>query len=1379
MNKSYKVVFSRVRGGMVVASEAASCPRKKTVKTVIAAAAAALAMGSVMAQEAPTVPDTVWANKTISEDLTVDKGQSFTVDSATMTGGTLTVNGAVNRALDGTNYDGLFTMTGGTIAVGESGNFEVRDFKMSGDSKITAAGSEGNNTVNDPHGRTAPAFGSYNSFVMDGGEITLENGGRIWIGSAKKDNPESYERMQLNKGTINLAGEGFITGNKRCIAKVDYYDGSVKVDSNTLAYNVIGLDGVNVSVTGTGNVIDAAGTELTAGTLDIAQDAALNIRATTSTNQADSKELAQMLKDQSYVSVSGTGVLDVDGRLEVNVKELRLQDGGTINMNTGSWAGWVYSSSADAGKGSLVVSGGKLNINGLAGMDMYDVTINGGEINVIGPEDADAGAGPGNSVRTSPSLGGYNSFTMTGGTVNLDNNGRLWAGSAYDGYHDMVFSGGTINMIGTNGDSYITGTVTENDGGNKLLFNGTTVNVLTDGRIDGYDIEIAGSTFNVNKDAELLFSATYSTHEEKHGQSYEAAPLTLSSGAINNNQGVIISDLAMTVSGGTLTTDKLVLGAPAEGGATEADNGTFFAKNGITISGGTVTVGTINTSDSTSIKLTGGTLQTASTQAFTLAEGQTLFAETVDGVNATADTALNTTFTATSGVLALTDEGVYTEDSLAAMSGALAGGTVSLHILNAELALEEGKTTIGLYKNVVTDQVGATETVDSVTDGKATITAANNGAQSLQVLASDEKTDVTTVELKANAATNFTLVGSQEGVNLVTTADNTPVNLTVGGNVTLKVGADVGTAATAGTFADVTLENGAAMHVANIAAQAGTLTVGSTAAAGTDSDSTDDEAAETETVAETAEPSGATLTVGSSNSRGSLSVESLSIKAGSTVFLDPAWSGDAAVDTAANASHLSVGSIADLSGNLIVGQNSLVAVGATADAAVAGFNAMAAANTGLNWGKDGVTAALYIAKPISFGTTGKIVVDGSFDSLTAAETAMQEYQEDYANNVTVASNGLLAVDQAALGADTAIAGSLYLENNSRVGLVNATEGVVNLATTVTVDSAATNGIEVVTDNPFITAGAIDAANGTVTTSLDAANGLGALASTGLQAMTRRADSVLASTIADRTSIDQELNAGINLWVDVRGENYQSDNFDNGGEFDADMGYGTFGGDVAFGAFTAGAAFQYGTGSLRSSVSSIKNSIDNYAFSLYGTYKVTDAFKLAAELAYVWGENDISSSQAALNQSVDTEMYSFGLRAMYELKAGNFSFVPSIGLRVSQLSTDAFQVGSVKVEDQDQTLVQVPIALRINASEFDASGWSVAPSFKIAYVPTFGDKDIEVLNHPQDVIDTAPVQADFGLRIGKDNMMFNVNMLLGAGEYGTSAIGGKVGFKYAF
>lgn len=116
--------------------------------------------------------------------------------------------------------------------------------------------------------------------------------------------------------------------------------------------------------------------------------------------------------------------------------------------------------------------------------------------------------------------------------------------------------------------------------------------------------------------------------------------------------------------------------------------------------------------------------------------------------------------------------------------------------------------------------------------------------------------------------------------------------------------------------------------------------------------------------------------------------------------------------------------------------------------------------------------------------------------------------------------------------------------------------------------------------------------------------------------------------------------------------------------------------------------------------------------------MTDAFKLGAELAYIWAENDISSNQTALNQSVDTEMYSVGLRAMYEMKAGDFRFVPSIGVRVSQLSTDEMKVGAVKIDDQDQTLVQIPIAMRITAADFETtSGWTLSPSFKLAYVPT--------------------------------------------------------------
>ena len=74
---------------------------------------------------------------------------------------------------------------------------------------------------------------------------------------------------------------------------------------------------------------------------------------------------------------------------------------------------------------------------------------------------------------------------------------------------------------------------------------------------------------------------------------------------------------------------------------------------------------------------------------------------------------------------------------------------------------------------------------------------------------------------------------------------------------------------------------------------------------------------------------------------------------------------------------------------------------------------------------------------------------------------------------------------------------------------------------------------------------------------------------------------------------------------------------------------------------------------------------------------------------------------------------------------------------------------------------------------------MAPSFRIAYVPTFGDKEIDVLGYDQDVIDTNPVQMDFGVRAGKDNMMFNAHMTMGAGEHGSSSIGAKLGMKYVF
>ena len=508
---------------------------------------------------------------------------------------------------------------------------------------------------------------------------------------------------------------------------------------------------------------------------------------------------------------------------------------------------------------------------------------------------------------------------------------------------------------------------------------------------------------------------------------------------------------------------------------------------------------------------------------------------------------------------------------------------------------------------------------------------------------------------------------------------------------------------------------------------------------------------------------GGKFTVGNASDRGSVDVGKLDMEAGSSIFLDPAFFG-----TVADASHFGVLSVAYIAGEIVAGQNSVVSLGATsAEGAEVVTNVLN--RNGLTWGgENGITAAVYVGSAVTIADTGYVVADGNLTSENFTSASAADYSP---GTLSIGANALLAANQAGVSGDeTLVNGNVAFSKDSTLAIVNATEGEFNLANQVTGEA------NVITDNPFYAA---QLEGSKVVTSQDTANGVASIASAGIQAMTRRADFMLSQTVADRASVDQEMQPGVNLWVDVAGENYQMDGMDYGAEFEADTFYGSFGGDIKLGdAYTVGAAFQYGDGSLRSSVNGVKNDVTNYGLALYGTAKFGDA-KVVGELSYIWGENDITAAQSAMNQSVDTAVYSAGVTGMYELRAGGFSFVPSIGLRISQLETDAMRVGDVAIADQDQTLVQIPVALRINGADMTAGGWKLAPSFKIAYVPTFGDTEINVRNIETDVIDTSPVQMDFGLRAGTDNLLINAAFSLGAGKEGSSSIGGKVGLKYAF
>ena len=499
------------------------------------------------------------------------------------------------------------------------------------------------------------------------------------------------------------------------------------------------------------------------------------------------------------------------------------------------------------------------------------------------------------------------------------------------------------------------------------------------------------------------------------------------------------------------------------------------------------------------------------------------------------------------------------------------------------------------------------------------------------------------------------------------------------------------------------------------------------------------------------------VTVGNERKRGVLKIGTLDLGAGSKVFVDPAWQNDAALNTIGNASHLEIAQVESLRGSLIAGQNSLITIGATAAQAEAAFN-----QAGLNWGKEAVSAALYLGTSVN--PEGGILVNGSLTSVPGAAPE--------GRTVTLAAGSLLMVDAAAVG-EKAVTGTVSAVGGAKVALVNAAEGTFKLADTVTGLTSAS----FVSDNLFTTT----ALNGSdVSTTVDKNALGGAVASMGLQSMIRRADSVLAATVADRTSIDQELGAGANLWVDVGGESYEADGFDNNASFKSDMGYGVFGADVAVSDdITLGAALQYGTGSARSSNFGMKNEIDTWGLTAYSVYKTGDA-RFVGEVAYVKAKNDISASAASkLSQSVDTEMLSAGMSAHYQFDAGAVTVTPSLGIRLSQLKTDALKVGAIRIADDEMTVFQVPVAVRVGMKPVEASGWNIAPAVKLAYVPTFGDDETDILGYQQKVLDTSPVQADIGVEARKGNFMVNVNFLAGTGSEGAKAVGGKVGVKYLF
>ena len=186
---------------------------------------------------------------------------------------------------------------------------------------------------------------------------------------------------------------------------------------------------------------------------------------------------------------------------------LTIADGAKVVLTSGQHIG-VKADDAETAKGVISVAGGEVSLDS-SGLHANDFTQSGGTITVGNKSAANVWANHAN-------VGGYYTYTMTGGTMNVNEGGRLWIGSGDgDTPATMKFQGGTLNLKGTETNYAIVSTMTlgtfSNANGEEyaqpLSFEGTNVNVDGSALLMSRDIQIGGGVIKVNDDAHLYLLA--------------------------------------------------------------------------------------------------------------------------------------------------------------------------------------------------------------------------------------------------------------------------------------------------------------------------------------------------------------------------------------------------------------------------------------------------------------------------------------------------------------------------------------------------------------------------------------------------------------------------------------------------------------------------------------------------------------------------------------------------------------------------------------------------------------------------------------------------------------------------------------------------------
>ena len=335
MNRTFKVAKSLTRG-TVVTSEKASSYQGKAVKTVVAAAVAALVAGTAMAatgdaatEETPA-PTYAWTsqegitNATISTEVKFAEGNTLVSSGDALTiadGGKVSLTGGQHigvSAEDSETAKGVIKVTGGDVSVDASG-IQANDFTQSGGTITVGNKNAANNWTIHSN------VGGYYNYAMTGGTMNVNEGGRLWIGSGDGETPAA---MQFKGGTLNLKGTDTNYAIVTTMTK-----GSFMNPDGTEHHQTLAFSGTNVNVDGSA-LLMSRDLQVSAGTIKVNADGKLYLLAEKQLDD-DNKVLVNYTGDSSTwskgtVTLKGGEIVVAEKGALIVAHENFAVEGGTV-----------------------------------------------------------------------------------------------------------------------------------------------------------------------------------------------------------------------------------------------------------------------------------------------------------------------------------------------------------------------------------------------------------------------------------------------------------------------------------------------------------------------------------------------------------------------------------------------------------------------------------------------------------------------------------------------------------------------------------------------------------------------------------------------------------------------------------------------------------------------------------------------------------------------------------------------------------------------------------------------------------------------------------------------------------------------------------------